>query len=80
MARCPGTVASVLVSYVGQDICRYQKLNGAIYLVKFLVTSEKVTKTLVGETTPVLIRQTFFCFEKPFLSLEMRYIDASWRK
>jgi hypothetical protein len=44
------------VSYVGQDICRNQKLNGAINHVKFLVTSETVTKTVVGETTPVLIR------------------------
>jgi len=80
MARCPVAVASVRVSYVGQDICRNQELNGAINHVKFLVTSETVTKTVVGETTPVLIRQTFYCFEEPLLFLEMRYIDASWRK
>jgi hypothetical protein len=80
MTLCPVTVVSVHVSYVGQDICFNQKLNGAINHVKFLVTSETARKTDVGETTPVLIRQTFFCFEEPFLFLEMRYTDASLRK
>jgi hypothetical protein len=76
MARCSVAVASVRVSYFGQDICRNQKLNGAINHVKFLVTSETVTKRVGGEKTPVLIRQTFFCFEEPVLFLEMRYVDA----
>jgi hypothetical protein len=37
MARCPVAVASVRVSYVGQDVFRNQKLNGTINRVKFLL-------------------------------------------
>jgi hypothetical protein len=54
-------------SYVGQDIFCTKKWNGAICFVKVLVTSETVTKTVVGETRPVVMGQTsvsesHFCF------------------
>ena len=47
-------------SYVVQDIFHNQNLNGTIFFLKILVTSENATKTVVVVTTPFVMRQTLF--------------------